>query len=40
MNATEFGIVMNDNNEHRTKHPFLMDMIEFGIAMDDNDEHS
>jgi hypothetical protein len=39
MVLTEFGIVMDDKNEHPHKYPHPMDITEFGIAMNDKDEH-
>jgi hypothetical protein len=40
MDLTEFGILINDKDEHPSKHPIPMVVTEFGIVMDDKDEDS
>jgi hypothetical protein len=31
--------LINDKDEHPSKHPIPMDAIEFGSVIDDNDDH-
>jgi hypothetical protein len=39
MDASEFGSVIDDKDEHPLKHPIPMDVTDIGIVMDDKDEH-
>jgi hypothetical protein len=39
MDLTEFGILINDKDEHPRKHPIPMDLTDFGSVINDDDEH-
>jgi hypothetical protein len=39
MITMDFGIVINDNEEHSAKHLSSIEVTEFGSIMDTNEEH-